>query len=1538
MQRLLRIIWILSLLASLLKLTSADSSHIVLSETKSTVYKIPSYESYAYFKYTVNKIHNKEDLIFAISPIEWYADPNAFASSTNKFPNHWNNSEYVCYSLGLEMCTIPSREIEVGKTFYIGVYCDLPCTFRIETIYEIERELNLSKPLTIVFTEKNRAQGELIKLTIPEGTKEEYFIISAMPKDYQKLNHRISLYMSLGDSLPTTSSFLESGKPAWHDGVVIAISRQARYFCVGCTYTFLLVSEDDTVIELNAKAIGTENQIVVGQEIYDYIVGNKIQVYTLEIDKQLLNNYEESELKFQLTPYSGNPDIFVNPKERPSFLENYQWNSKGIGREILSISPVDRIVFSGTKELYYIAITSHGGSTYSLLTYIDNKDNKTIKFGVTESGYVGFNQVINFHLIVPNTDSSINATISISLMALSGNPDLYIKSCDYNYDEKIPFPKPCSFSAHEIINKDQIHYSPQMYYSSATHPSGNEQISFKNDPSICNRDKCYFAIAVFGNQEAVSSHFSLVVSHSSTHTIIQEKLPIRHSIEEGEYHYYKFTLVDPTNVLSVNFQLTPISGTAQLYSSKLDIYPTSEKFQKIACGCSHTITYCGFNPNDTPLNGTYYIAVYGYTHATYTISAFTSRRGEYLLMRIYDGVPHKFVFPDAGGPPLKEAYFLFEVDINEPHLQIEITITPLNGKHFKIYLAENFIPDAGTAQWVSTNNRIIVSTNDTIFSPHAAYVLALIPYDPENPNSQDLDTRNWQCMIQYTTSIKKMKQLTENVPLKSTVSKSKPAYFRFFIDKDDKDIIVKITDFTQELSMYISVDPERYFPGEENGFDYQGDKLIKLTRTKMETFCNTDKLGAQRTGYCTAYVGIYSERQEEIDFTITIIKADERVILQEGIPDSHLVPNKGKYVEYELFPSKTSEDIYLSISSLVDLKFFVKAISTQQFPERKDWIIEENDQDYFIEKERKGGEEYVLIEKKIFEGVEKPVIIVRVKNEKVMPDQNDMFTITYLGSSTQLLDSHVRYDEIVGGTYNFYKIDCGRNDILKIILTPLDHGVPVLYLNNQSNPHFPTKDKFMFRSTHPTSPSIIIKNPSSNYFLSVYSATDSLYAITYTNLLVSFFSLTPNVPLSITIPKEESGVYALYRQQTRKGFRILLSNEEGNLDMYINKVIPSKAVKAPTKESFDYQDNGNGYIYFSHEEIRYDSVLFIIYVMHGGLKESRATIVVAEQERHAQLVSGKYFNDYVREGIVNKYSYLPSDISPQEEIEINVVVYSGDPILIASTNPDLENSQMWVASRLAGEKSGSLTLKIKREDATHPTGYGPTLQKGEILYYGILTKGGDASYSIRIQTGKTIIVLEDGSVTGGTFTKHEEKTYLFDCAFTTKKLITFTFAITTENSVGKYYFPHISIKYLPGLSDRNLTDEEIANRTVDTKLDIRESLRSKIIRFVAKQGMYFIRIQSELDLEISYLVSLNANGLSLLPPNSEILSYLAVNTSEIYEVVNVLKGHLLVQVFECFGKVKISAAEDDDHYEAKDFSVEFKKSTDGKFDHYFLNY
>jgi len=67
--------------------------------------------------------------------------------------------------------------------------------------------------------------------------------------------------------------------------------------------------------------------------------------------------------------------------------------------------------------------------------------------------------------------------------------------------------------------------------------------------------------------------------------------------------------------------LTPIQGDVQLFVTRTNLYPSIDKFDKKSEG--NVVRYNGMDGSD--LNGTYYMAVYGYTSGVYMITPLVVR-------------------------------------------------------------------------------------------------------------------------------------------------------------------------------------------------------------------------------------------------------------------------------------------------------------------------------------------------------------------------------------------------------------------------------------------------------------------------------------------------------------------------------------------------------------------------------------------------------------------------------------------------------------------------------------------------------------------------------------------------------------------------------------------------------------------------------------------------------------------------------------------------------------------------------------------------
>lgn len=1505
-------VFILSVLVLYLaNLRISNCQHTKLSTEKSTVFRIPTYQSIAYFSYFVDEIRPGQDLIASFTPIDWWADPNVFESASNQFPNNPANSEHTCESFGLEVCTIPEKEIAQNKTFYFGVFCYLPCTFRIEILYEEEKVLKLSEPKTIVL-DRSKQEGEIIKLELPEDLEADHILIIATPRDYDKITKPVALYLQSHDNIPTTSSFIQMGQLYWREGLILSINKQNGIYCKGCVYKMLLVSQESIVVDFIAKPIGFETNITFGQSLFDFITGDQIAYYLMRVDDSNFNLAKDS-INFELAPYSGNPDIYVNPGSRPSVLDDYRWKSQQLSGEILKITPEDRneVFKPEGEQVYYIAVQSHGGSTYSLSSYL-SKNQKDLKFGFSETGYIFSGETLNFLLAVARPEGQ-NSTINIILESISGNVDLYIKSCPYNYELKSDV-RNCTFSSWEIEHRNMIDYMPGMYYAAANHPAGNELISFENAPPICIKEICYYSVSVYGSLNQTISKYSLTASHSNKHNVLQENIPMRNTVEEGEYQFYKFTLLNAASALSVHFQLTPISGSSEVYSSKSMEFPNVNEHQKVACGCSHTITYCGFNPNDKPLEGTYYLAVYGFTHSKYSITAFTRTQNNIILIQLINGVIQKFAFPEGGGSPLQEVYFKFEINSDSSFLEFELALNPIKGKSFKMFLSNSFLPEEDSAQWSTYSNQIIIDTSDPLFSTHAFYGIKVVPYDPNDLDQKVLDTRNWQFTIQFTLSDRRYKTLSENIPTHYQVSKLRPAYFQFSLPSSSQEISVKISEFTQELSMYLNWDTKLIYPDQSN-YALKGSKIMKLHSEDIKKACQSSS-SLNLSDTCSFYVGVFTERKENIGFTLTIVKADSLILLKEGVPDQSPYPAKGKYIEYMLLP--TIDEIVFSLETKFKLEISMIIINTEVNPNQKDWA-NRND--------LKSVETFVKFKTQIFSVTKESlskifqncVIIIRIKNNDFdVVDQEDYFTISTSGQIMTLLDSHIRYEFISSQSPKYYKIEA-KNENFRVLLSPLSTGNPELFINNARD-GFPTTEKYLKKSADPMFPSISIENGSpGEYYLMVISEKGCTYSLIFTTIQNNVYEILPNIPLTVNLDSKENSFYLFLKETSKNTLRVLLAKERGYVDFYININKVDADFEFPNPEKHDENNDNRAYCLVSKPQEDSSHNQIIVFVKPRDHLNDKLTFLIAEDGSFASLIPGISFTDIVSQDRINKYIFENTQGNDISEIDISIIVtiYTGNAKIVASNTDKIENP-IWQESKKYDKKGSTIVLNINKNDKNFKN----------VLYFGVQSRSQeDCEYSVKIEIQKSFSHLSDGVLAAGTLDVKGSKNFVFTSPheYTEKKIITLTLAvIPSQENVHNhlFMFPELTIDYVNDQDSKGIKHRQ-------SKVDVRESSSVRIYRFVSKKGLYFVNLNNAQSQSINFIITMNSQMMQLLPFNNEIMAYLGVGQQEIYELSIPTQGTLHLSFVICFGQIEIKGAEDTEFKEGV-FNKEFKEDLQGK--------
>jgi hypothetical protein len=125
------------------------------------------------------------------------------------------------------------------------------------------------------------------------------------------------------------------------------------------------------------------------------------------------------------------------------------------------------------------------------------------------------------------------------------------------------------------------------------------------------------------------SHYAVTVRHQEGHhQLLSEGRTVEGSLIQSQYDYYKISINDDT-ITSFTIQLLTIHGDPDMFISKVDDFPTKDKFERKSTICGRypdTIVFT-VNPQngETDLVGDYHIGVFGFVESSYHIYYHTER-------------------------------------------------------------------------------------------------------------------------------------------------------------------------------------------------------------------------------------------------------------------------------------------------------------------------------------------------------------------------------------------------------------------------------------------------------------------------------------------------------------------------------------------------------------------------------------------------------------------------------------------------------------------------------------------------------------------------------------------------------------------------------------------------------------------------------------------------------------------------------------------------------------------------------------------------
>jgi hypothetical protein len=293
----------------------------------------------------------------------------------------------------------------------------------------------------------------------------------------------------------------------------------------------------------------------------------------------LSNLIEESDLSISLTTFSdwSDPDLFVKAGSNPS-ESDYTWSSAVWGVDTLAITSDE--LTSDTD--YYILVSCYTYCRYSLTASYSQEVSLIEGEPFSDHLEKNLQKLYSF-----TTSSETSEKLEISVTPTSGTLNIYVTS-----GAQEP-------SAENSIPIDESWHSGLV-------------VAIPNPAP----DTLY-RIMILAIE---TTNYTIKASSSLSAELLQASVPTQGSVDSGKYAYYKINVDDPEETLLIT--VTPFNGDPDIYV-KYNAKPTttSYDFRSVQFG-NETLAISKHDRQSIDHStGLYYIAVYGFSQAQFTIFA-----------------------------------------------------------------------------------------------------------------------------------------------------------------------------------------------------------------------------------------------------------------------------------------------------------------------------------------------------------------------------------------------------------------------------------------------------------------------------------------------------------------------------------------------------------------------------------------------------------------------------------------------------------------------------------------------------------------------------------------------------------------------------------------------------------------------------------------------------------------------------------------------------------------------------------------------------
>lgn len=557
-----------------------------------------------------------------------YNEPIFVISKSEKFPT-FTNSDYQSLN-GNGIITIPSNEVSSFKHFYIGVYCEDKCKFKIKVhlariLYNIKEEkyynLNLKPNENLVYVfHNNKKDFDQIK-----------FLFNS--NDIKK-NYKVYISRDLEISKNSIEIF-----SVWGSGKTGIITKNDKnLYCNDCDY-YILINNKEENEKINLFFYITyplkEIDISHGGIIQETIKKNGEQCYTVLLKKK----YDFDNLLINLVIYGGSAYLKLNGFSNKTdinyetifydnmTLEIYSQDYINIGKNLLEDFKY-RIKFenntydrNGNKifsneSIFHFCVFSLETISYTIQSYFDYeielKQKNNILFAGNNIKNILPKKMVTSYKIM---DYSNNNNLTIILDNIKGNLKFYAFFSPKNTE---------IFNENNLENYSLIPSIKQEY---------GEFIKINNKDNYCHnlkddddsKNSCSLLTILFCQDEQQSCSYELRFNHDNSSTYMELNKTYYNNIQKGENNYYNIIIKDE-KIIQLNVVLFTINGNADL-----NIYYVEKNNQLIDLDRSSNeeeqtdkLVITPYKINKKNLKGEYLIKIQTDKYSSYNLSYYVN--------------------------------------------------------------------------------------------------------------------------------------------------------------------------------------------------------------------------------------------------------------------------------------------------------------------------------------------------------------------------------------------------------------------------------------------------------------------------------------------------------------------------------------------------------------------------------------------------------------------------------------------------------------------------------------------------------------------------------------------------------------------------------------------------------------------------------------------------------------------------------------------------------------------------------------------------